>query len=147
MLDLGNNKIGDEGATAIAEALHRNTVLTELSLWGNNIGNKGATAITKALQRNSVLKYLNLHDNKIDARTKSAIQSTLRMCSEKRRQQKEEILRLEMESTTETVAAAAVTQHNTPLFLESQPSTENQLVQLDNSLNNKKEDEFVVSSY
>ena len=44
-MNLLQNKIGDAGASAIAEALRVNAVLTELRLSFNQIGDSGATAI------------------------------------------------------------------------------------------------------
>ena len=58
-LDLYNNKIGAEGATAIAENL---TKLTWLNLGNNNIGDAGATAIATNLTN---LISLSLHSNNI----------------------------------------------------------------------------------
>ena len=49
------NKIGPEGATAIAKALEVNRVLTSLNLYQNAIGDEGAAAIAKALEVNAVL--------------------------------------------------------------------------------------------
>ena len=57
------NKIGDEGANAIAEALKVNAVVTTLDLSGNNIGVEGAKAIAEALKVNAVLTKLNLKYN------------------------------------------------------------------------------------
>ena len=42
---LGQNQIGDQGATAIGKALKVNGALTTLLLGGNQIGDQGATAI------------------------------------------------------------------------------------------------------
>ena len=50
-LHIGGNKIEDEGAAAIAEALCGNKVLTNLNLGHNNIGPEGAKAIGEALSR------------------------------------------------------------------------------------------------
>eukprot|EP00315_Gephyrocapsa_oceanica_P041211 CAMPEP_0185480030 /NCGR_PEP_ID=MMETSP1366-20130426/5943_1 /TAXON_ID=38817 /ORGANISM="Gephyrocapsa oceanica, Strain RCC1303" /LENGTH=116 /DNA_ID=CAMNT_0028087493 /DNA_START=63 /DNA_END=410 /DNA_ORIENTATION=- len=44
-LNLSGCRIDDKGATAIAEALRGNRVLTELDLVYNDIGDKGATAL------------------------------------------------------------------------------------------------------
>ncbi len=52
------NKIGDEGAKAIAEALKVNAAVTTLYLGSNNIGDEGAIAIAEALKVNAVLKNL-----------------------------------------------------------------------------------------
>ena len=55
---MNNNKIGDQGATAIAKALEVNGALTALSLGGNRIGDQGATAIADALKFNGALTNL-----------------------------------------------------------------------------------------
>ncbi len=56
-LDLVGNNIGDEGAKALAQ----NTTLTTLYLGGNNIGDEGA----KALAQNTTLTRLSLYWNHI----------------------------------------------------------------------------------
>ena len=38
ILDLGDNKIGPEGAKALREAFKVNTVLKGISLWNNELG-------------------------------------------------------------------------------------------------------------
>ena len=57
---LYNNQIGDQGATAIAEAMKVNGALTELFLQGNGIGDQGATTIAEALKFNGALKLQKL---------------------------------------------------------------------------------------
>jgi len=52
---LEDNKIGDEGANAVATALEKNRSLESLSLEGNNIGDKGAKAMAAALKVNWTL--------------------------------------------------------------------------------------------
>ena len=64
-LNLGSNKIGTEGAKALAKALETNKTLTTLNLWGNEIGPEGAKALAKALETNKILTTLNLGSNKI----------------------------------------------------------------------------------
>jgi hypothetical protein len=65
-VDLRANSIGDDGAMAIAEVLKVNAVMTELELGGNEIGDKGAKAIAEALKVNAVLKNCNLLKNSLD---------------------------------------------------------------------------------
>lgn len=67
ILDLTDNSIGLEGATAIAYAFSTNTImLTDLSLPLNNIGSDGAQVIGKALSRcKHRLRHLSLYDNNI----------------------------------------------------------------------------------
>ena len=54
------NKISDQGATAIANAIAVNASVTKLFLHENNIGDPGATAIAKALRVNASLKLKEL---------------------------------------------------------------------------------------
>jgi hypothetical protein len=67
ILDLTDNSIGADGATAIADAFLTNTImLTDLSLPLNNIGSDGAQVIGKALSScKHRLRYLSLYDNNI----------------------------------------------------------------------------------
>ena len=55
---LRNNKIGDQGAIAIGEALKVNGALTKLFLNRNSFGDQGAIAIGEALKVNGALKTL-----------------------------------------------------------------------------------------
>ena len=48
-LDLFDNRIGDEGAKALASALRVNGVLTSIDLRRNNLGDKGKKAIQDAV--------------------------------------------------------------------------------------------------
>ena len=49
-LDLGDNRFGDEGAKAIAEALKVNAVLTKLDIQFNNMGDAGKKAVRDAVK-------------------------------------------------------------------------------------------------
>ena len=71
-------QIGDQGATAIGEALKVNGALTELWLNRNKIGDQGATAIAEGLKFNGVLTSLWLADNKIGGPGASAIAEALK---------------------------------------------------------------------
>eukprot|EP00984_Skeletonema_dohrnii_P008654 scaffold3211_cov91-Skeletonema_dohrnii-CCMP3373.AAC.7 len=66
MLDLLDNKIGKEGAIALAEALKENTTLTTLTLGWNGIDKEGAIALAEALKENTTLTALKLENNFID---------------------------------------------------------------------------------
>ena len=64
-LSLSHNNISDVGATVLAQALHRNSTLNTLSLSHNNISDVGATALAQALHHNSTLNTLDLSHNNI----------------------------------------------------------------------------------
>jgi len=78
-LELGGNEIGDEGAKAIAEALKVNAVMTELQLGGNKIGDEGAKAIAEALKVNAVLTSVDLQYNSIGHDGAKAIAEALKV--------------------------------------------------------------------
>ena len=49
LLSLSCNRLGDAGATAVAEAIRAHaTSLFELSLWGNGLGPAGQTAVRQS---------------------------------------------------------------------------------------------------
>ena len=63
MRSLEDNKVGAEGAKALASALEVNKVLTSLNLAGSyfdgaKIGDEGAAALAAALKVNAVLTEL-----------------------------------------------------------------------------------------
>ncbi|CAF1643743.1 unnamed protein product, partial [Adineta ricciae] len=64
-LNLEVNKIGDEGARHLADALTHNTTLTTLNLSSNKIGHEGARHLADALRHNASLTTLNLEMNQI----------------------------------------------------------------------------------
>ena len=81
-LDLSKNKIGLEGAKAIAEALMKSgtAVVITLYLGLNNIGDEGAIAIAEALKVNAVLlNELGLGNNSIGADGAKAIAEALKV--------------------------------------------------------------------
>lgn len=65
-LSLRNNEIGSQGAAALSDALQHNSTLRRLDLSCNLIRNTGVIKIAKALSKNSTLKSLDVHDNEID---------------------------------------------------------------------------------
>eukprot|EP00633_Aureoumbra_lagunensis_P010604 CAMPEP_0197340654 /NCGR_PEP_ID=MMETSP0892-20130614/45785_1 /TAXON_ID=44058 ORGANISM="Aureoumbra lagunensis, Strain CCMP1510" /NCGR_SAMPLE_ID=MMETSP0892 /ASSEMBLY_ACC=CAM_ASM_000538 /LENGTH=719 /DNA_ID=CAMNT_0042845421 /DNA_START=66 /DNA_END=2222 /DNA_ORIENTATION=+ len=71
------DKIGDEGAKAIATTLATNTSLQLLQLGGNNIGNEGAIAIANALATNTSLQALWLHDSNFGVEGAKALATAL----------------------------------------------------------------------
>ena len=60
-LDLYNNQISDEGATALAQAMKGNTTLQELSLIRNKITDAGATALALAMEGNTTLQTTRIY--------------------------------------------------------------------------------------
>ena len=78
-LDMDHNNIGVEGAKAIAEALKINAVLTRLDLDHNNIGVEGAKAIAEALKVNAVVTTLVLSENSIRVEGAKAIAEALKI--------------------------------------------------------------------
>ncbi|MDB5840731.1 MAG: protein NLRC3-like [Herminiimonas sp.] len=64
-LDLSGNEIGAAGARALANAIRKNTILTEINLTNNAIRDKGTIAIASALEENQTLKKLVLNQNDI----------------------------------------------------------------------------------
>ena len=65
-LDLSENKIGPEGAAAVAKALASNESVIELNLGGNGIGPDGAAALAKALECNASILTLEM-DHQLNA--------------------------------------------------------------------------------
>ncbi len=61
-LDCSCNNVGVAGAHALARALLRNTVLTQLNLRYNGIHDEGAIALAASLNA-SRLRYLDLSSN------------------------------------------------------------------------------------
>jgi hypothetical protein len=78
-LDLSNNKIGPEGASALGEALKVNAVVTTLFLSMNNIGDEGAKAMAEVLKINAGLTYLRLDKNDIGVDGAMAIAEALKV--------------------------------------------------------------------
>ena len=64
-LDLSTNALGDQGITALADALTANSTLTFLDVHACGIHDSGATALAGALQNNCTLAVLNLKANYI----------------------------------------------------------------------------------
>ena len=70
-MNLWDNRLGKEGAIALAEAIKMNneTQLETLNLWGTNkIGNEGAMAFAELLTTNNSLRDLILVYNEIGER-------------------------------------------------------------------------------
>ena len=58
---MSHNKISDQGATAIANAVAVNASVTVLNLDANKIGDSGAAAIANAIAVNASLKLETLY--------------------------------------------------------------------------------------
>jgi Ran GTPase-activating protein (RanGAP) involved in mRNA processing and transport len=67
VLDLGYNRVEDEGACMLSEALmYSNTNLEKLSLKNNNIGDEGLCALAECLLASSTLNFVYVWGNKFD---------------------------------------------------------------------------------
>ena len=62
---LWRNNIGDQGASAIGDALKVNGALTTLWLTNNKIGDQGASAIGEALKFNGALTSIDVGYNNL----------------------------------------------------------------------------------
>ena len=76
-LNLGSNRIGDEGMVILCEALKSNSTLKELNLHANNIGPVGAQSLANMLQFNTSLTSLDLSDNGIQYGGAEAVAAAL----------------------------------------------------------------------
>jgi Ran GTPase-activating protein (RanGAP) involved in mRNA processing and transport len=59
-LSMGCNRVGDDGAVLLAEALHGQTQLKRLCIASCGIGSRGAQALAGMLRHNNTLQYLDL---------------------------------------------------------------------------------------
>ena len=75
---LGGNRIGDEGATAIGEALKLNGSLTSLDVGANDIEDEGAKAICEALKLNGSLTSLDVRENMLAAASKEQLRDVVK---------------------------------------------------------------------
>ncbi|CAM4841326.1 unnamed protein product [Rotaria magnacalcarata] len=66
-LGLNENKITDNGAQQLAEALKTNKTLTHLYLHQNQIKDAGAQSLGEALKTNQTLKVLYIGGNKFSS--------------------------------------------------------------------------------
>ena len=72
-LDLRLNKISAVGAEKLAEVLKGNLTLQKIDLSGNMIGDRGAEALAKMLKTNTILRELDLRQNKITDKGATAL--------------------------------------------------------------------------
>jgi Ran GTPase-activating protein (RanGAP) involved in mRNA processing and transport len=66
-IDLNGNKVGDEGAVALAQGIKSNTSLTHLDLRANVIGDEGVGEFLDTLDANTTLLKLDLRQNSISS--------------------------------------------------------------------------------
>ena len=81
-LSIGQNKLGDEGVSALCESLKTNTTLEKLDIRGGYkdmlpLGASGAKIIAEMLKVNTPLTYLNLGFNDIGKEGAIAIAGAL----------------------------------------------------------------------
>ncbi|KAL0229348.1 hypothetical protein GEMRC1_013966 [Eukaryota sp. GEM-RC1] len=81
MLDLRCNRIGSEGARALAEALKVNSTIIEIYLDKNSIGPEGARALAEALKVNSTIIEIYLDKNSIGPEGARALGEALKVNS------------------------------------------------------------------
>merc|ERR1712060_144858 len=74
-LDLRKNRIGDRGAAALAGALENNTTLQKIFLKENDISDAGASVLVKALEMNCAVRHLDLEGNMISKEMADRLQS------------------------------------------------------------------------
>ena len=63
-MDIGDNDLGDEGVSHIAEALKQNNQLRELWIGHCKMTDKGAACLASALSVNNSLKMLHISEDK-----------------------------------------------------------------------------------
>jgi hypothetical protein len=76
-INLEENEIGAEGASALADALKVNTSVAKIDLEGNDIGAEGASALAEALKVNITATDINCMFNKIGDAGASALADAL----------------------------------------------------------------------
>lgn len=80
VLELDGNKIGDEGAIAIAKLCKINQAITSVQLNKNMITDTGAMALAEAIQNGSGITDLQLADNQVSSKGASAIAQAIYKC-------------------------------------------------------------------
>jgi len=76
-VNLSGNRIGNEGATALAAAVGRSSTLTKLHLAKCEIGDEGASMLAEALLRNPRLVQLDMRYNRIGPKGASNLAAVL----------------------------------------------------------------------
>jgi hypothetical protein len=78
-INLGCNRIGNEGAAALADALKENMSLTTIDLASNGIGDQGASVLADALTVNTSVTSINLDSNTIGNQGATALADALQV--------------------------------------------------------------------
>jgi Leucine Rich repeat len=78
-LDFSEDRIGDAGVSALAEALKVNNALTTLNISDNSIGVDDASALAEALKVNNALTTLDISDNSIGVDDARALAEALKV--------------------------------------------------------------------
>jgi NLR family CARD domain-containing protein 3 len=78
-IELWSNRIGDRGATALANAIVPIKSLTRLALWSNSIGDAGVAALAQSVLQNDTLTDLSLGDNKFGLVGLTALAQALKL--------------------------------------------------------------------
>ena len=73
VIDLSNNRIGNEGARAIFASLEGNTAVDIVNLNDNDIGDEGVSAIFASLSKKTKIRELNLGYNNITDKSTQVI--------------------------------------------------------------------------
>ena len=77
-LDLRNNRVGPQGATALSKALRSNQTLSVCDLRWNDIGTRGAMDLAEAMEINQSLVELRLEGNGVRWETIDKIEGCTR---------------------------------------------------------------------
>ncbi|XP_072019714.1 uncharacterized protein [Amphiura filiformis] len=72
-LNLGDNSIGSDGASVLAQSFQHTPALQHLDLGWNSIGSDGASALAQSFQHTPALQHLHLHYNRIGSDGASAL--------------------------------------------------------------------------
>jgi Ran GTPase-activating protein (RanGAP) involved in mRNA processing and transport len=64
-INLTDNCIGDEGASAISEGLRQNSILHTIGLGNNKIGSTGVIALATTLETNNILQRITLENHQM----------------------------------------------------------------------------------
>lgn len=78
-LNLGWNRLGDEGVKQICTGLKENRTLEKLDLCWNEIGYEGARCVAESLENNGKILELNLNNNRITDRGVEKIARSLEL--------------------------------------------------------------------